>query len=222
MQKTSITLGAAAMLAILLVREPAASSAGQLQALPTLDASDQRSLADGHILTRCEDSQEAIKTVTSIGRIHHSAFDVFRLMTDFRNYPRIYSSIESVRVESETKDRIVARFRLAVQWPLAPRTVTTVTLLDPGRTAFSWHRKSGTLRQYDGQMVAQPIDATSCLAFYSARVDPGYDWLPDWFVTWGQTYVLPSIIRAIRDTLDRHDGPYWAAGVQRPQFDSTP
>lgn len=191
---------------------------GGFREVPRLSAGELRRLEHGDILTRVERSSAAIKTVTSIGKVDDSAADVYRLTTDFRNYGRIYNSIKSVDIASQTPDVVVARFDLAAPWPLPGRDVTTRTRLDPGRFAFRWRRTAGSMRVYDGQMIARPLDADHCVVYYSAKVDPGYAFLPSWFVTWGQGYVLPSIIRAIRDTLHRHEGPYWAPGVVRPDF----
>lgn len=177
-----------------------------------------RRLENGDILVRVEPGTSPIKTVTSIGEVDASAADVYRLTTDFKNYARIYDSIDSVHVEPETDQVVEATFCLRTPWPLPWRTVTTLTRLDPDHFAFRWRRTAGSMRIYEGRMQAEPLDDHHCLVFYSARVDPGFGWLPGWFVTWGQGYVLPSIIRAIRQTLTVRTGPYWASGVQRPPF----
>lgn len=176
----------------------------------------------GVILTQIEDTPDPVKTVTSIGVVKRPARDVYLLMTDFKNYARIYNSIEKADVESESGRQIVSHYLVKAPWPLEPRTVTTRTWVDPERNAFRWERIKGSLKVYEGELVAVPSGDSRCIVFYSAKVDPGYDWLPSWFVTWGQTYVLPSIIRAIRDTLGKREGPYWASGVRRPAFSVEP
>lgn len=176
----------------------------------------------GEILTRIEDTSEPVKTVTSVGQVKRPARDVFLLMTDFRNYSRIYNTIEESKVGTIRGDVVVSEYLVKAPWPLDPRTVTTETFLEPERTAFSWRRLRGSLKTYEGELVAVPTNEQRCIVYYSAKVDPGYDWIPNWFVTWGQTYVLPSIIRAIRDTLGRRVGPYWEEGVARPRFSIEP
>ncbi len=183
-----------------------------------LTGSQIQRLESGDILVRVEPGTSSIKTVTSIGEVAASAADVYLLTTDFKNYARIYDSIASVQVEPQTAREVEATFQLRTPWPLPWRTVTTLTRLDPAHFAFRWRRTAGSMRLYDGRMQADPLDDHHCLVFYSARVDPGFGWLPGWFVTWGQGYVLPSIIRAIRQTLAVRTGPYWASGVQRPPF----
>ncbi len=176
----------------------------------------------GEILTRVEDTPDPVKTVTSVGIVKRPARDVYLLMTDFRNYARIYNSIEKADIESDAGKVVIANFLVKAPWPLEPRTVTTRTWIESDRNAFRWERVKGSLKAYEGELVAVPVSGSRCIVFYSAKVDPGYDWLPTWFVTWGQTYVLPSIIRAIRDTLGKREGPYWAGGVNRPVFSIEP
>ncbi len=187
-----------------------------------LSAKQLRKIEKGEILTRVEETAESVKTVTSIGSVRHPAHDVYLLMTDFKNYARIYNSIEKAEVEPGGGRVILANYEVKVPWPLEGRTVSTRTWIDPERNAFRWERVKGSLREYAGELVAVPMGAGRCIVFYSAKVDPGYDWLPSWFVTWGQTYVLPSIIRAIRDTLGKRTGPYWEADVARPAFSREP
>ncbi|MBM3267558.1 MAG: SRPBCC family protein [Candidatus Sericytochromatia bacterium] len=187
-----------------------------------LSAGQLRRIERNEILTRIEETPEPVKTVTSIGLVRHPARDVYLLMTDFKNYARIYNSIEKAEVEPGGGRVILSHYKVGVPWPLEARTVTTRTWVDPDRHAFRWERVKGTLREYAGELLAVPVSDGRCIVFYSAKVDPGYDWLPSWFVTWGQTYVLPSIVRAIRDTLGKRVGPYWEAGVVRPAFSQEP
>jgi len=176
----------------------------------------------GEIITRIADTPDPVKTVTSIGRVRRPARDVYLLMTDFRNYARIYNSIEKAQVTLDNGKVVVAHFVVKAPWPLEARDVTTRTWLNPDGTYFRWERSGGSLKAYDGELKAVATGESRCIVFYSAKVDPGYDWLPTWFVTWGQTYVLPSIIRAIRDTLGKRTGPYWEPGVNRPPFSVEP
>lgn len=184
----------------------------------TLTPSEERRIDTGEIVTRIEESDEAVKTVTSVGRVRHPARDVYLLMTDFKNYPRIYNALESAQIESEA----LAHYRARMPWPLPGRSVSVATSLDPKQNAFSWRRVGGSIKTYQGELTAVPAGDRACTVFYSAKVDPGFEWLPSWFVTWGQSYVLPSIIHAIRDTLGKHQGPYWETGVTRPSFTQEP
>lgn len=187
-----------------------------------LSAAEARRVEQGEIVTRVEESSEAIKSATSVGRVNHPAHDVYLLMTDFKNYPRIYNALESSRIESEEGSTTLAHYKARVPWPLPGRTVSVSTTLDPQGNAFAWRRTGGNIRTYQGELTAVPAGDRACTVFYSAKVDPGFDWLPSWFVNWGQSYVLPSIIHAIRDTLGKRQGPYWEAGVTRPAFSQEP
>ncbi|MNY35615.1 hypothetical protein D3C86_1700350 [compost metagenome] len=141
-------------------------------------------------------------------------------MTDFKNYPRIYNALESARIDPA--DSALAHYQARVPWPLPGRTVSVATTLEPQSYAFAWRRVGGNIRAYQGELSAVPVGDRACTVFYTAKVDPGFDWLPSWFVNWGQSHVLPSIIQAVRDTLGKRQGPYWEAGVARPAFSQEP
>ncbi|MBM3274891.1 MAG: SRPBCC family protein [Candidatus Sericytochromatia bacterium] len=187
-----------------------------------LTSFELKKVNSGKIVTAVEETTQAVKTVTSVGVVNRPARDVFLLMADFKNYARIYNSIEKADVEPGGSSVVIAHYLVRAPWPLEPRTVTTRTWLAPDRHEFRWERVKGTLKEYEGGLVAVPASGGKCIVYYSAKVDLGYDWLPSWFVTWGQTYVLPSIIHAIRDTLTKREGPYWANGVERPAFSIEP
>jgi uncharacterized membrane protein len=183
-----------------------------------LSGAQESRVEQGEILTYVEESDEPIRTVTSVGRVNHGAHDVYLVMTDFKNFPRIYNGIRSVSIDDEHGNHVVQSYDIKAPWPLPGRTVTVETTLDPRHYRFSWHSTAGSMKVYDGRVTAVPAGDRACTVYYSAKVDPGYAFVPHWFVTFAQSRVLPSVIQAVRDTLNRHVGPYWAAGVERPAF----
>lgn len=188
----------------------------------SLTPAQQQQVERGEIVIRFEQGQDDAKTVTSIGRINHPANDVYRLMTDFANFPRIYSGITAARVESQTPTSALAHFSVSAPWPISGRTVTVESTLDPKRHAMAWHRVSGTISRYEGTLAITPDGRDRCTLYYSSKVDPGLAFVPSWLFDWGQEKVLPTIVQAIRDTLGKRQGPYWEPDIRRPTFSKEP
>lgn len=194
-----------------------------VHALPfSLTTAQQQQVERGEIVIRFEVGPDDLKNVTSIGRIDSPAQDVYLLMTDFGNFPRIYSAIAAAQVESQTPTTALAQFWVNAPWPISSRTVLVESTLDPKRHTLTWHRVGGSIQRYEGTLTITPEGKDRCTLYYSAKLDPGVAFMPFWLFNWGQEKVLPTIVKAIRDTLGKRQGPYWQPDISRPAFSKEP
>ena len=156
-----------------------------------------RRIANGEVVTWVEDSGQALKTCVAIGLIDAPPDKVYRAMTDYPNYTRVFHILHSVTVLKNDGSDVTCRFTMQPPWPFTERYMTSRNHLDPSRRTLSYRRLDGNIKVYEGQMSAAPWGTNRTKFTYRTRIDPGIPLLPAWAITWGTRTSLPGVVRDV-------------------------
>lgn len=168
-----------------------------IAALPaTAQTADQnRRIANGEIVTWVEGSGQDLKTCVAIGLIDAPPDKVYRAMTDYANYPKVFHILKSASVVRQSGNEVDVFYTMQPPWPFTERRLTNRTTLNPAGHAISYRLLEGNVKVYEGQMIAAPWGTNKTRFSYRTRVDPGLPFLPAWAITWGTRTSLPGVVR---------------------------
>jgi ribosome-associated toxin RatA of RatAB toxin-antitoxin module len=158
-------------------------------------ADQHRRIANGETVTWVEDSGQPLKVCVAIGIIDVPPEKVYRAMTDFANYPKVFRVLQTAKVLRQTPQEADVAYVLQPPWPLTERRITTRTTLSPATQSISYRAIDGNVKVYEGQMTAAPWGRNKTRFSYRTRVDPGIPMLPAWAITWGTRTSLPNVVR---------------------------
>lgn len=141
------------------------------------------------------------RPVLVVGLVDAPPEQTFQVYADFANYGRIFGLSES-QVMHQEGNTVFGRFVVDFPWPFGRRWTLNETVLDPGRHSFTFKRREGSFKVYDGslQILAEPSQRSRVI--YAARIDPALP-VPPWLVQWAQERVFPDVIRNVRKALSR-------------------
>jgi hypothetical protein len=141
--------------------------------------------------------RQTMKDVVSIGYVDAPPAAVWRVITDYENYPRIFPNIK--RSETRAKKGNVEDHysELDYPWPLPDKWVVNRITHEPAKFEARWHRIDGTVKEVVGswKLIAE---GKRTLVIYTVRVDPGLPLVPAWAITFGTSRVAPEIVRGLR------------------------
>lgn len=158
-------------------------------------ADQSRRIANGETVTWVEESGGALKTCVAIGIIDCPPAKVYRAMTDFANYPKVFHILSTARVLKLTSTEAQVAYTMSPPWPITERKVTTAASLNAAAHTISFRAIAGNVPTYDGVMTAAPWGTNKTKFTYRTRIDPGIPLLPGWAITWGTRTSLPSVVR---------------------------
>lgn len=163
-----------------------------------LSHEQERRVQAGEIVVRIESPD---RPVVVVGIVEAPPEETFRVYADFANYERIFGLTESqvIRQEGNT---VQGRFVLDFPWPLGRRWTVNETTLEPERNQFTFRRRDGSFKVYDGSLQVFPEPPRRSRVVYTARIDPALP-VPPWLVRWAQERVFPDVIRNVRSFLSR-------------------
>jgi ribosome-associated toxin RatA of RatAB toxin-antitoxin module len=158
-------------------------------------AEQNRRITSGETVTWVENSGQPLKVCVAYGIIDAPPDKVYRAMTDFANYPKVFKVLQTARVLKQTATEVDVAYTMQPPWPLTERQITTRTTLMPAARSISYKAIAGNVKVYEGQMVAAPWGTNKTRFSYRTRVDPGIPLLPSWALTWGTRTSLPGVVR---------------------------
>src|SRR5688572_23813085 len=180
-------------LAILAFSLPAAALPAGLD----LEPAEARRVEQGDVVVQLrETTGSALKNVVCVGYVEAPSASVWRVITDYDHYPRIFPGI----LKSETrsvKGPVETHYTLLdYPWPLPDKwTLNEITHRPPQH--ISWRRVDGSVKELVGSWRLYP-EGDRTLVVYSVRVDPGLPLVPRWAIQWGTTRVAPNIVKNLR------------------------
>jgi ribosome-associated toxin RatA of RatAB toxin-antitoxin module len=158
-------------------------------------AEQNRRIANGETVTWVEDSGQPLKVCVAIGIIDVPPEKVYRAMTDFVNYPKVFKILSTSRILRQSGQEADVAYTMQPPWPFTERRLTTRTALSPASHSISYRCIDGNVKVYEGQMTASPWGRDKTRFSYRTRVDPGIPLLPAWAITWGTRTSLPGAVR---------------------------
>lgn len=181
----------------LLVAHALLAGLALMQAPPAVaqTADQTRRIAQGETVTWIEDSGQPIKTCVAIGLVPVPVDKVYRAMTDYAHYPKVFRILTSCTIVKQQGNDLICRFIMQPPWPLPERWVVTRNQLDPIKRTVAFRMLEGNLNVYDGYLHAEAWGQGKTKVTYRTRVDPGIPLLPAWAITWGTRTSLPGIVR---------------------------
>ena len=130
-----------------------------------------------------------------------TAAAIVRLFANVTRYPDIFATIKRVDIRSRTPARSVAYVEAAFQWPLGDRWVQLETVVTGDRVR--WRRMDGSIRRFEGSLVATDLPAGRSRVIYDAIVDPGWA-APGWLTAWLESRVEDALVADTRRYLRDH------------------
>lgn len=187
---------AAALLMTLAMALPAA-------ALPAtgvaLTGAQERQIESGEVVVEVLDTGHAtMRDVVSIGYVDAPPAAVWKVITDYGHYDRIFPNIKRAETRAKhgaTEDHYV---EFDYPWPLPDKWVLNRITHDPAHYHITWHRVDGSVKEVVGSWKLLPVGKRT-LVIYTVRVDPGLPLVPQWAITWGTQHVAPQIITRLRE-----------------------
>lgn len=139
------------------------------------------------------------RPVVVVGLVDAPVEETYRVYSDFANYGRIFGLPES-RVMQQEGNTILGRFAVDFPWPFGRRWTLNEAILEPGQRSFTFKRRDGSFKIYEGSLKVLPETPTRSRVIYAARIDPNLP-VPPWIVQWAQERVFPEVIRNVRKLL---------------------
>jgi len=137
--------------------------------------------------------------VVVVGLVDAPPERTFRVYSDFANYGRIFGLPES-QVTHQEGNTVLGRFAVDFPWPFGRRWTLNEAKVEPGRLRFTFKRRDGSFKIYEGSLRVLPETPTRSRVIYAARIDPNLP-LPPWMLLWAQERVFPDVIRSVRSAV---------------------
>ena len=163
-------------------------------AAQTMD--QNRRITNGEIVTWVEDTGQALKTCVAIGIIDVAPDKVYRAMTDFANYPKVFKALNTAKVLKNDGHEADVAYTMTPPWPFTERKLTMRTVMNPGARLIKYHVIGGNVTTYEGQMTAALWGNNRTRFTYRTRIDPGLV-LPAAIITWGTQVSLPGVVKDV-------------------------
>lgn len=141
------------------------------------------------------------RPVRVVGVVDAPPDRTFQVYADFANYGRIFGLSES-QVTHQEGNTVFGRFVVDFPWPFGRRWTLNETVLEPGRRSFTFKRREGSFKVYDGSLQVLAESPQRSRVIYAARIDPALP-VPPWLVQWAQERVFPDVIRNVRKAVSR-------------------
>ncbi len=162
----------------------------------TLTPEQEQRVRSGEIVVRIDATD---RPVVVVGLVDASPDRTFGIYADFANYRSIFGLTES-EVTQQAGNRVQGRFAVDFPWPFGRRWALNETVVDPGRHRFTFRRREGSFKIYEGSLQVLPESENRSRVIYAARIDPDLP-VPPWLVQWAQERVFPNVIRNVRGLL---------------------
>ena len=139
------------------------------------------------------------RPVVVVGLVDAPVDETFKVYSDFANYGRIFGLPES-QVTQQEGNRVLGKFSVDFPWPFGRRWTLNEAVLEPDRHRFTFKRRDGSFKIYEGSLKVLPEEGERSRVIYAARIDPNLP-LPPWILQWAQERVFPEVIRNVRKRL---------------------
>lgn len=163
------------------------------QAEVLLTPEQEQRVRAGEIVVKIEATD---RPVVVVGLVDAPPEQTFRIYSDFANYGRIFGLPES-QVTHHEGNTVLGRFAVDFPWPFGRRWTLNEANVEPGRHRFTFKRRDGSFKIYEGSLRVLPESPTRSRVIYAARIDPNLP-VPPWIVQWAQERVFPDVIRSVR------------------------
>lgn len=164
----------------------------------SLTGSEDRQIAAGQIVVKVLPTNlSTMRDVIAVGYVEAPVKEVWRVITDYHNYPKIFPNIK--KSETRYKKGLVEHHftELDYPWPLPDKWTLNEIVHEPAKYTARWHRLDGSVKETVGQWRLL-AEGKRTLVVYTVRVDPGLPLVPQWAIEWATTRVAPQIIGNVR------------------------
>lgn len=159
---------------------------------------EKAQLEQGRVIVQLRPTHRStMKDVVTIGYVDAPLETVWRVITDYDRYPKMFPSI--LKSETRKKDGLLEHHYslLDYPWPFPDRWTLNAIEHHRDRREISWKRIEGTVKELEGSWQLYP-EGERTLVVYSARFDPGIPLIPSWVIEWGSTRIAPQTIQNVR------------------------
>jgi hypothetical protein len=170
--------------------------ASPLRAEVLLTPEQEQRVQSGEIVVKVISTE---RPVVVVGLVDAPPEQTYRVYADFANYGRIFGLPES-QVTHQEGNMVLGRFAVDFPWPFGRRWTLNEAVLEPSQRSFTFKRRDGTFKIYEGSLKVLPESPTRSRVIYAARIDPNLP-VPPWIVQWAQERVFPDVIRNVRKLL---------------------
>ncbi|HBN10028.1 MAG TPA: hypothetical protein DD435_15765 [Cyanobacteria bacterium UBA8530] len=164
----------------------------------SLSPGQVRELEKGEVVVQLLPTfRSTMKDVLTVGYVAAPLEEVWRVITDYQNYPRMFPGILKSEVRWKEGDDERHYSLLDYPWPFQDKWTINELHHDRGNRKILFHRIEGTVKELDGSWRLFP-EGERTLVAYSIRLDPGVPFLPAWLLEWGNSRIAPQTIRNLR------------------------
>ncbi|MNK83006.1 Polyketide cyclase / dehydrase and lipid transport [compost metagenome] len=174
--------------------------ASPLRAEVLLTPEQEQKVRSGEIVVKVVSPD---RPVVVVGLVDAPPEQTFRIYSDFANYGRIFGLPES-QVTHQEGNTVLGRFAVDFPWPFGRRWTLNEAVVEPARRIFTFKRRDGTFKIYEGSLRVLAESPTRSRVIYAARIDPNLP-VPPWIVQWAQERVFPDVIRSVRSFVAKQD-----------------
>lgn len=159
---------------------------------------ERQAMQQGKLVVRLRNtSASTLKDVVVAGYVEAMPQDVWNVITDYPNYPKIWPRI----LKSEVRNRqgLLEDHHTVVNYPWPFPNASVVTRIEHAadQRSIRWHRLDGSMKEFAGSWQLFP-EGAGTLLIYKTRVDPGIPLIPHWAIDWANAQVAPDIIEGVR------------------------
>lgn len=138
------------------------------------------------------------KLVMAVGMINASPDAVWKVLTDYEHYPRIFNGIKSHQTVSQADaNHLVNKVVVDSPWPLPDRWTLNSIEHGSNKRWIKFQKIDGEFKTFMGEWQLVP-QGKGTLLVYKVNIDPGIPLVPDWLINMGTKQILPGVIKAVR------------------------
>ena len=140
---------------------------------------------------------------------------VWKILTDFPNYPRYFSKIESCHVTKQEGDLVFIESFLKQQMFVSERCQHTVNDLSCRPEHLSWKLLDGNFRHVEGSWQLQAVDnGNRCYITYTLQVDAG-PVIPSPLASFALHLVQHDIVESLKKSAEKAYGEEHPSTAER-------
>lgn len=161
-----------------------------------MNAKETATLESGGIVSKVT-GQSSQKTIMAVGMVKASPDAVWRVLTDYDNYEKIFTGIKSHETISKQGNTVMNKVVVDSPWPLPDRWTLNKIVHSPDHRTIRFDKVDGEFKAFSGEWRLIPQDKGTLLV-YKVQIDPGIPVVPSWLLNLGTKQILPGVIKAVR------------------------